>query len=668
MYSASTPNKSFTRQLLALAIIAVCAAQSSHGQEAQNISERETLEMVYVVGQATSGIDSLVTQEDLENMLAGDLSDIFALDPAVSVGGSVGMGQKLYVRNTGEDLLNISVDGAEQAGAVFHHSGRVAIEPELLKRVEVEAGAGSATAGPGAIGGSIKFATKDPEDLLDSGENIGALVKATHYNNGNGLKTSATIYGKDRVGVLSAMASYVGSDVENLDDGDGKEILGTESEKRLGYAKVVANITKEQFVSLSYEGLSEEGNILYKPELVASERNVAEPTEGKRSTLILNYSFDSQSQDAIDFSMNIYSTELEQEREFRGTSYDGAVETLGLTLQNKSQVANHQLIYGVNYRDDKSTLNDVDIEPFFFEETGEVIGLFFQDVVEFSKRLTISAGVRFDDYELLDVESQTISDSGVSPNLSANYEFVEGFSLSVGYAEAFRGPEVKDSFKLSTSTNAVDLEAETAKNMELGLDFVRENFKLAVGIYSAVIENPVGGVVPWSRESINLEDDIETEGVFTRFDVNWDKLTLSVSYNHADTEAGGEIATRYVYSSGATTSGDTLVLDISYDFTNDFIVGWVSEWVEDINDISIDLAGEQLVADKPGYDVHDLFARWTPAFVDGLDITLTAKNIFNEQYLNHGSVENFEFNPGYEGIVGSAEPGRDIRVSAAFSF
>jgi len=99
--------------------------------------------------------------------------DVFRNETSVNVGGSVGISQKLYVRNVGEDLLNITVDGAEIAEAVFHHAGRVTVEPELLKRVEVEAGAGSAAAGPGALGGSVKFTTKDPKDLLKEGKNIG---------------------------------------------------------------------------------------------------------------------------------------------------------------------------------------------------------------------------------------------------------------------------------------------------------------------------------------------------------------------------------------------------------------------------------------------------------------------------------------------------------------
>ena len=70
------------------------------------------MEMVLVVGQATSGLDSLITLEDLERSQASDLADIFKADPTVSVGGPVGMSQKIYVRNIGEDQINeLDADG-----------------------------------------------------------------------------------------------------------------------------------------------------------------------------------------------------------------------------------------------------------------------------------------------------------------------------------------------------------------------------------------------------------------------------------------------------------------------------------------------------------------------------------------------------------------------------
>ena len=85
-----------------------------------------------------------ITERDLSQRQASDLEDALSLDPSITVGGSTAVAQKIYVRSIGEAMLNVSVDGASQSGALFHHMGRNTIEPELLKRVEIQSGIGNA--------------------------------------------------------------------------------------------------------------------------------------------------------------------------------------------------------------------------------------------------------------------------------------------------------------------------------------------------------------------------------------------------------------------------------------------------------------------------------------------------------------------------------------------
>src|SRR5690606_39097062 len=112
------------------------------------------LETMVVVG-STTNID--IDAEQLELQQALDLADVFRMEPSVSVGGSLGIAQKVYIRGMEDTLLNITVDGAPQTGTLFHHIGRVSVEPELLRQVEAQTGAGEATSGFGSIGGAIRF-------------------------------------------------------------------------------------------------------------------------------------------------------------------------------------------------------------------------------------------------------------------------------------------------------------------------------------------------------------------------------------------------------------------------------------------------------------------------------------------------------------------------------
>ncbi|UZE97065.1 TonB-dependent receptor domain-containing protein [Alkalimarinus alittae] len=666
--------------LLAVSIAGAISTQAM-AQEAdttQAIAHETTedvrnTDMIVIKGQATGGIDNLITSEDLEKTTASSLGEIFQLDPQVNAGGAVGLGQKLYLRNIGENELNISVDGAEQAGAAFHHAGRIAIDPELLKQVEIEAGAGSAAAGFGALGGSIRFVTKDPGDLLNAGEQAGGLVKGTYYSNGEGYRVSTTVFARDESDTVSVLASVIGSDSDYLEDGNGDDILGTNSENLNGYVKLVANLTEEQKLSVSYERLKEEGDLPFRPEWIVTPGTSYEtPTEVTRDTAILNYEFDSVSNDFVDVMFNVYNTNNEQQRTSTGRFSNIDVETVesyGLTLQNTSLVASHELIYGINYRDDESSYAGLLDGTYNGKETGEVRGIYLQDVITLTNELTLSAGARYDEYEVdEEAAAKNLEDSAVSPNISANYDITSDFSISAGYAQAFRGPTVRDGSLVYGANGNVrdpDLKGETSKNYELGFDYGYQNFGLSGGVYSLTIEDAV-----LTKGYTNADDDIETTGFYIKADYAWNNLTAALSFISADTEIDSQDAFRYITGSTATSMGNKVVTDISYDINNDLLVGWVAEFVQGI-DISVNDAWNDPsypISDfsKAGYGVHDIYARWLPTSSEDITLTLTVKNIFDKQYLDHASSEDLSGSPGYESIAGQPEPGRDIRLTAAW--
>ena len=169
------------RTVLSVALFAAMFSQAA-------IAEEIILDTVEVTGNTITPELNSVTAEQIEKVQANDLEDLFSQSPEISVGGGVDIAQKLYVRGIEDQLLSISIDGAVQATRLFHHAGRISIEPELLKRVEVNAGSGNALSGAGALGGSVKFVTKDPEDMLKPGEQFGGLVKGMFSSNTDSFK------------------------------------------------------------------------------------------------------------------------------------------------------------------------------------------------------------------------------------------------------------------------------------------------------------------------------------------------------------------------------------------------------------------------------------------------------------------------------------------------
>ena len=205
--------------------MAIASALYAHTAVAENASDTSTvLAPVAVVGQTTN---VEITAEQLDFYQANDLADIFRHVPSVSVGGSLGIAQKVYIRGLEDTQLSVTVDGAPQTGTLFHHAGRLSIEPELLKKVEVQAGAGEATAGAGAIGGAIHFETKDPEDLLAPGQKFGGMVKGGVFSN-EGHRESVSLYG--RIGESGGfLASYMNADRDDMKDGNGDTLASTAS-------------------------------------------------------------------------------------------------------------------------------------------------------------------------------------------------------------------------------------------------------------------------------------------------------------------------------------------------------------------------------------------------------------------------------------------------------
>lgn len=661
-------NKTLISVAIAAAISSPVMAQSDTDSGAEL-----GLDMIQVVGQATAGANNVITREQLENAQVNDLTDIFALNPEVSAGGAVAIAQKIYVRNVGEDMLNVTVDGAAQSGGVFHHAGRVVIEPDLIKQVEVEAGAGSATAGLGALGGAVRFVTKDPEDLLRGSEKVGATIKSTYYSNGESVKNSATVYGADSKGKFSGLANVVSAELNNREDGDGNEIVGSESENEVVFLKGVAQLTEQQKLSISYESLSQEGDMLYKPEWVEAVKNPISKTEANRETFIANYNFNVS--ELINLSVNAYQSEVEQ---LRGETavVDGDAKTQGLTIENTSKLENMKLIYGVNYRKDQSSLSESG--ALAGKESSEVMGLYVQDIISVNDQLTVTTGFRFDDYSLTDLSDNKITSNGFAPNLSANYKVTPKLSVSAGYAESIRGATVADAYTVYAGEgyagyiNDPDLKEERSKNIEVAAEYESGPFNATIGAYDTTIEDPVGKSYPeiWSKTLTN-GTDIHTKGYFLKGGYEQDGLSLMASYHSAETKQDGLPVTRYQQGSTAASIGDTLALDVNYQLDSAWTIGLSGQLVRDIDPATYHFtyngaAEAPVTIEKDGYFTTDVYVRWSPMIDDTVVVNLTGKNLTDESYLNHASPE--DLTATYAGIKGQLDPGRDVRLSVAYKF
>lgn len=651
------------RTLLATLASALFAAVST-GQDDAGVFELAPFTVV------PDGAQSVfqVTARDLSQRQASDLEDALSIDPSVTVGGSTGVAQKIYVRNLGEGLLNVSVDGATQSGSLFHHIGRVAIEPELLKQVEVQPGVGNATDGPGALGGAIRFVTKDPTDFLLPDETAGALLKYGYFSNTRGHKASAT--GFARLGEdWSALASAVVSEHEEIEDGDGNRLAGSDTRQEVGLAKIAGFFGDGQSLRLSVEQIDESGDKLRRPEWAPGPGNPVFPMESNRQTAALRYGFRPSEAEWLDLQLNASATRADVFQDAVWGPYEGEISSRQFDLRNTQRFSGHELVYGLDHRRDEVTAGPSDA-PETYSENARVTGLFIQDNYQITEALSLDAGARFDMYRLRDQQDQEFEHEGFSPNLGATYRFDERFSVAASYATAFRGPNINDAFRIDIATNSPDLEAETARNYELRFSYRQEAIQLEAGVYRNRIEDVITNTLPWSSVYVNA-GELETDGFFARAAYGNERVNFSLQYNNADTTLNGQTATRYQYSSLVSRIGNTWVADAYWRPFAQLDLGWNARLVERVDDILVPEAITGLPGsfiDKPSYLTHDLYLRWTPAFSDALTFNLTLKNVFDERYISHGSIEDMTAFPDFDGVVGAAEAGRDARLSVSLRF
>lgn len=509
---------------LPLAISLALFSTAGFAQEdADNKDKEQDIERISVVGAATN---FEVTADDMAKIQANDLSDIFRLEPSVTVGGGgLGITQLVFIRGFEDTMLNVTVDGAPQTGTLFHHIGRLSIEPELLKSVEVQAGAGEATAGSGAIGGAIRFQTKDADDLLDNDENFGGIIRVGGGTN-DFYKYSATGYGRLAEN-WSILASHVTLDSDAYEDGNGDEIAfeytddngnlvrqTTETEQQLNFVKISGELSHGQYLSLSHEIREEDGSFPSRPNFPISARNPIFPIETERSTTVFNYGINQGG--LLNLAVTLYDTE--QSLLVVGNRpwhpYQGQIETKGGDIRNTMELGDHLLTFGVEYRDQRSSAGTQG-QPLNAEETGEVLGIYAQNHWDISDNLLLSFGLRYDDYSLdtthkfyAETQANFAAVAAQNPQVAeAGFFVVADFDTLTPVGQVM-GPDGTFSY-LSRTSEDIEVSSDgISANIGLAWQF-HPSWQLTAGYAEALRGKEVGDT--FTIDYNGVEPDIEAE-------------------------------------------------------------------------------------------------------------------------------------------------------------
>jgi len=669
-------------------------ALASHTAQAQ---ESEAPGDIVVVGALT---DVEIDREEIEVLQANDLADLFRGVPSVSVGGGVGLAQKIYVRGLEDSLLNVTIDGAPQRGTLFHHIGRVTIEPEILETVDVQAGPGEATAGFGAVGGAIRFRTRNAVDMLQDGRDIGGIAKAGWFSN-DGYKLSGTVYGRI-AGDIGILASYVHVNRDPYKDGDGVRQLATGAEQNLGFVKVGGELGGGHRVTASYEQRREKGRFGQRPNWPVLAGDRLFEAKGKRQTAILNYGFEGDSGVGIEATGYWTRTNFSQDRFDRWGLYGAEIETYGFDVRAKLAVANHDITVGAEHRRDRVTseyLADPAMwQPWAwdpnigsFTEKGSLMGVYVQDHWRVADPLLISFGARYDAYDLDQKTYRTGTKSdGLSFNVGAEFEIVPGLSLNAGFAEAFRGKEIGDAFTLEKRPGRLSLSPtlrpERVDNLEGGVKYDLGGFTASAVYYEMTIKNVILDQLGRDaskpiQDAVYYENvgEFKSKGVELRAGYRTGPFSIDAYYNHYDSRLNGNRIEGYEHIALGNSMGDNWAVTAGFQPSDYFNFRASLTRYEDLNNIEVlfrevqlypgDISETQFI-DKPGYTTVDLFGSWRPFGTDRFELQAAVYNLFDKRYIAHASVADYGQLglPDYAIVSGLPEPGRNVRLTASVRF
>ncbi|MEI8642095.1 TonB-dependent receptor plug domain-containing protein [Pseudoalteromonas sp. Hal099] len=125
----------FNKHALNVVIGTLCTGMSFISLAEQAPDTSETIE----VWGTTITNDSLL-QDDIERKQANHLSDLLRDQAGIDVGGSHSIVQGINIRGVDDLDLNITVDGISQNNNMFHHSGNLLINADILKAVDIKVG------------------------------------------------------------------------------------------------------------------------------------------------------------------------------------------------------------------------------------------------------------------------------------------------------------------------------------------------------------------------------------------------------------------------------------------------------------------------------------------------------------------------------------------------
>lgn len=500
------------------------------------------------------------------------------------------------------------------------------IPVNMVERIEVVKGGGSALFGANAIAGTVNIITKEPlSPSLSVGTDVQAIGGTTYSQNFN---ANGAILSKDRHFGASFYQTFRKRNPYDRDN-DGFSEIGMLTNNSFG-TKLFYNINSKNKINIEYHTTNEKRRGGNNFDMQPHYADICEATEHLINALSLNYDFVSSDGK---HRLNVYSSAQNIDR----NSYYGSHQdpnAYGITNDLTflaGAMANHRLdkflfskasiTYGAEYSTNR--LDDqVKAYNIRTQQNVNTIGMYVQS--EWTSRyLNLLIGARMDKHNLL-------SSPVLVPRLSLLYKYNDSWQVRASYSSGYRAPQAYDEDfditqvgGMSLRTKLADnLNAEYSNSFSLSSDhyaFLGENWQanlLIEGFYT--ILNDVFATRIIEQDTINniiYQERYNASGA----DVAGVSLSAKLAYKDLVTFSLGYTLQTSKYKQTEYWSDDESVEGTDYLLRSPEDYGFFSMDISAIRNTNITLGGtytgKMKVAHYAGYIEQDRLET-TPRFFD----------------------------------------------------
>ncbi|MET0171557.1 MAG: TonB-dependent receptor, partial [Agrobacterium vaccinii] len=615
------------------------------------------------VGQGDVG-ETVIGAAELERINPSNIADVFREQAGVQVGSSLPMSQKVYVHGVEETNLAVSIDGARQNNKVFHHNATNLIDPSILKAVDVDSGIAPADAGPGALAGSINYETKDARDLLIDGKNFGGFVTSTYNFNSDTVVTGLSAYGeKDGFDFLGYFTFGKGNDFHG---GNGDVVDGTETNLLSGLGKIGYEFDSGDRFEISHDRLVDDAPRPYRANagFVVTPR----PWEPRirdyrleRQNTVFTYTDETPegwwdptvmlAYGSTEVTIPIYGPP--------GRLYDdsGKTSTFNGKFENKFSFDTGNVVAGLDFYNDRATLRDPSDAG---REKAHNIGAYAQARLEPWERTRLSFGARADQQWFTGTNNAEFSNSGISANISGEYDLTDIFTAKAGFSRVWAGVPLAENFILNPRWNygANGPEPVTANNYMVGLKAEYDGFTAEASLFRTDIDNARVPLYSLATAGALNHRNLTSKGFEIGAGYEWTSSYVKVKYAHIDVDVNGSPADSDSGNYLGSPVGDIITITAAHTFEQwNLTVGGDIEIAPEYDHV---VAGN---APYKAYEVVNVFTEWKPEQLQNFTFRAEVKNLFDESYSDRAT-----YGQEFGNVTPLYEPGRSFLITAKATF